>query len=58
MKKYKRFVVVKLLHRENAYCVDDRLINKSKAVFYDNAAKELAEDFCRQINKAAGKAST
>jgi hypothetical protein len=50
-----RYVVVKLLHREDAFCVDDSFSNKTKAVFYDEAAKELATDLCRQLNEAAGK---
>jgi hypothetical protein len=49
-----RFVVIELKHRKGAFCVDDLFTDTTKAVFYDEAAKELAEDFCRQMNKAAG----
>lgn len=52
MKKQKRFVVIELRHREKVWCVDDTHTNRTKAAFYDEAAKELAEDFCRQINKS------
>lgn len=53
-----RYVVLKLLHRVNAYCVDDTKTNRTKAAFYDEAAEDLAKDFCRHINLAAKKANT
>lgn len=47
-KKGKRFVVIPT---HNGWSVEDVEKDKTKAVFYDEAAKELAEDFCKQINK-------
>lgn len=54
MIKAKRFIVIEMKHIPNAYCVDDTQTNKTKAVFYDEAAEELAKEFCKNINKAAG----
>lgn len=52
MKKTKRFVVLELKGLYKSWSVEDTLNNKTKAVFYDEASKQLAEDFCKQINKA------
>ena len=54
--KNKRFVVVNLNRLFEAWSVEDTKINKTKAVFYDEASEALARDFCRQINKAIKQA--
>ena len=57
--KKKRFEVVKLLDTwsmHNGWCVDDVIRNTTKAIFYDEAAEEMARDFCRQMNRCAKEA--